>query len=83
MPWKPKVNENIQIKKTEEGDILIDILSGKLFKLNNTGSDILHLCNGKNEINMIVSQLQKNYDKVKEEEVVSYLENLKRIGLVI
>ena len=83
MHWKPKIKENIQIKNTEEGDVLIDILSGKLFKLNNAGSDILQLCDGKTEVDVIVSQLQKEYDGVRKEEVISYLENLKRIGLVI
>jgi len=58
---KPFLDQTLIVRDEEFGCIIHDIKKGLLYVLNNTGKDILHLCNKKNNTNQIIDKIMKRY----------------------
>jgi len=83
---KPLRKEGVLLIKNIDNSILFDQESGKVYRINNTMSEIWNLCNGKNTIDSIAEQMIQKYNvptiKIKGDitNMLKYLKVLKLIG---
>ncbi len=73
----PKREANILIRSSEQGDTVFNLTSGSIFQLDESGIDVLNLCDGEHSdadiARQTVSPLQ---------EVQTFLSDLERLGLI-
>ena len=80
-----KISEDIIFKKIEETSILIPVISGvgdlnsDIFQLNETGSRVWEMLDGKTPLEKIIFTLIDEYDaptKIIEQDVLNLIQNL-------
>lgn len=84
---RPKLNPGIIVRK-EEGigiGIVFDTMSNNQEFYNETGIDVLELCNGDNDIHQIIGILKDSYNvdrKQIETDVAQFIEEQKDKGII-
>lgn len=77
--FKPYIKRTIIRKEKENIHILLNP-KGKLLKINNSGKQIINLCNGENNVNQIINFLENEFKidrNLIERDVILFLDNLK------
>jgi len=77
--------EQIIISEEDDGIYIYNFTTGKEFKTNETGKEILERCNGKRNTNEIVKELAKKHEENQDavlQDVKNFLELALKEGLV-
>jgi len=84
MKTKPQTIEGLEITESDEGYAIYDPTNEKVHFLNGTGIIILELCNGQNTVENIIELISKtfNLSLMPREEIIAYIENLDKEGLL-
>ena len=83
--FRPKKKKVILEKELEDGMVLYDPESEKIYSLNNTAAYIWTLCDGKKTFHKIIDFIRKDFDEFEdapEKLVASTLEHFLKEGLI-
>ncbi len=80
---KPALSPHAQLRREEEGRALV-VLPERAVKLNDSGLEILELCDGETSALRIASTLRERHPEVDhlESDVHEFLANMKRVGVL-
>jgi hypothetical protein len=83
---KPKVKDNIIIRKEYFGALVYDPLQDSVNQVNEMGLFILINCNGTNSIKDIINLIKKHYKEIPfnkiKEDVINFIEKMKKIEII-
>ena len=82
---KPFLNQALIVRDEEFGCIIHGISKGLLYVLNNTGKDILDLCNGRNTVDQIILKIMKRYNCAVDTkpDLEQFIKGLLNNGLIV